>query len=65
MKNLFKEKFALTEQGAKDLVKASIVTFLNYVINMVPAMLLMLVFDQLVLGNVRSKLFISEFPFLY
>lgn len=57
MKNLFKEKFALTEQGANDLVKASVVTFLNYAMNMFPAILLMLIFEQLVLGNVKSKLF--------
>lgn len=55
MKKLFKERFALTEQGAEDLVKASFTSFLTYAMNMIPAILLMLFFDQLVLSNVKSN----------
>lgn len=55
MKKLFKERFALTEQGAEDLVKASFASFLTYAMNMIPAILLMLFFDQLVLSNVKSN----------
>lgn len=55
MKNLFKKRFALTDQGSSDLVKSSFASFFTYVMNMVPAMLLMLFFDQLVLSNVKSN----------
>ena len=55
MKKLFRNRLALTEQGAKDLVRSSIATFFCYTMNMVPAMLLLLFFDQLVLGHTRSN----------
>ncbi|MBU5255337.1 ABC transporter ATP-binding protein [Tissierella praeacuta] len=55
MKKFFKNRFALTEQGAKDLVKASITSFLVYGINMFPAMLLMLFMDELILDNIKDK----------
>ena len=55
MKELFRKRFALTEQGAIDLVKSSITCFFTYGMNMVPAILLMLFFDQLILFNVRDN----------
>lgn len=55
MKELFRKRFALTEQGASDLVKSSIACFFTYGMNMVPAILLMLFFDQLILFNVRDN----------
>ena len=55
MKALFKKHFALTEQGATDLVKSSLATFAAYVVNMFPAMLLMMFFDKTLLLNERSN----------
>lgn len=55
MKELFKEKFALTEQGAKDLLKSSIITFFNYLITMLPTILLMLFLEELIFINIRNK----------
>ncbi len=55
MKNWLKEKFALTDQGAKDLVVASRNTFFSYMWNMVPAMVLMFLLDWLVMGHGVNK----------
>ena len=55
MKNRIKSWFALTDQGASDLIRASILSFLVYFSNMFPAMLLMILVDELLLGNVKSK----------
>ncbi|MGE9896311.1 ABC transporter ATP-binding protein [Anaerovoracaceae bacterium SGI.195] len=55
MKNWLKEKFALTDQGAKDLVVASRNTFFSYIWNMVPAMVLMFLLDWLVMGHGVNK----------
>ena len=41
MMNWFKKQFSLTEQGAKNLQKASLYCFLSYCINMCPVMLLL------------------------
>ncbi|KGM94959.1 ABC transporter ATP-binding protein [Clostridium novyi A str. 4552] len=64
MENFVKNKFALTEQGAKDLVKASFVSFLIYAINMVPSILLMIFIDELVLGNIKSNEFYIGFSII-
>lgn len=64
MKNLFKKYFALTDKGAGDLIKASFASFSIYIINMVPAILLMMFFDTLVLGNARSSIFYVVFSVL-
>lgn len=61
MKNLFKRYFALTDKGASDLVKASFASFSVYIVNMFPAIILMLLFDELVLGNVKSNGFYIGF----
>ena len=47
MRELFKTHFALTDKGAKDLQKASAASFFVYVINFFPAMLLLLLVDEL------------------
>lgn len=61
MKTLFKERFALTDQGAVDLMKSSVVSFLTFLMNMMPAMLLMLFIDQLIRSNVKSNLLYYAF----
>lgn len=61
MKKLFKKYFALTDQGAGDLVKASTASFFGYMVNMLPAILLMTLFDELVLGNTKNKVFYIVF----
>lgn len=58
MKNWYKKMFSLTEEGAKGLQKASIASFGVYCVNMMPAMILMLMMNALLLKNVRS-------PWLY
>lgn len=57
MKNLFIKHFALTDKGASNLVKASFASFFVYIANMLPAILLMLIVNDLVLGNANSKVF--------
>ena len=54
MSELFKTHFALTDKGAKDLQKASAASFFVYVINFFPAMLLLLLVDELLLNNVKE-----------
>lgn len=55
MKKLCERLFAMTEKGAQDLVKASFASFAVYAVNMLPAVLFMLLFDDLVLGHSRSR----------
>lgn len=61
MKNLFKKCFALTDNGASGLVKASFSSFFVYIVNMLPAILLMILFDELVLRNVKNNAFYISF----
>lgn len=56
MKNYYKKRYALSEQGAKNLTKATIYCFLTYCINLGPMFILMGLINQLVLGNVSSNL---------
>ena len=56
MKNYYKKRYALSEQGAKNLTKATIYCFLTYCINLGPMFILMGLVNQLVLGNVSSTL---------
>ena len=51
MKNFLKNKFALTDDGVKGTIKASIYSFLVFVINMFPAILLMILMDQFLLNH--------------
>lgn len=54
MKDYYKKRYALSEQGAKNLTKATIYCFLTYCINLGPMFILMGLINQLVLGNVSS-----------
>ena len=54
MKNYYKKRYALSEQGAKNLTKATLFCFLTYCINLGPMIILMELINQLVLGNVSS-----------
>ena len=56
MKDYYKKRYALSEQGAKNLTKATIFCFLTYCINLGPMFILMGLINQLVLGNVSSTL---------
>ena len=56
MKNYYKKRYALSEQGAKNLTKATIYCFLTYCINLGPMFILMGLINQLVLRNVSSTL---------
>ena len=58
MKKFYKKRFCLNDKGAKDLTKSTISSFLVYCINMVPAFILMMLTDELLLKNVKS-------PYLY
>lgn len=58
MKTFFKNTFALTETGAGELVQATRACFWVYCINMVPAFLLLLFMDGLILGHMRN-------PYIY
>ena len=54
MKNYFKRRYALSEQGAKNVTTASLNCTLTYFANLAPMLILMIVFDQLILGNVHA-----------
>ncbi len=54
MKNYYKKRYALSEQGAKNLTKATLFCFLTYCINLGPMIILMGLINQLVLGNVSG-----------
>lgn len=54
MTKFLKKKFALSDEGARGLVKASVASFFVFCISMVPAILLMLICDHLILGNVHE-----------
>ena len=56
MKEYYRKRFSLTETGARDVTRATFASFLVYVINMVPAMLVMMMVDELLLGNVKGKM---------
>ena len=49
MKNYFKRRYALSEQGAKNVTTASLNCTLTYFANLAPMFILMIVFDQLIL----------------
>lgn len=64
MKNFLKNKFALTDDGVKGTIKASIYSFLVFIINMFPAILLMILMDQFLLNHPMSKKFYLIFSFI-
>jgi hypothetical protein len=57
MKKYYREKFALTEDGANNLVKATILSFIIYLINMLPAIVLMIFTREILEGVVETKSF--------
>ena len=57
MKKYYREKFALTEDGANNLVKATILSFIIYLINMLPAIVLMIFAREILEGVVETKSF--------
>lgn len=61
MKAFFKKSFALTDQGATDLIKASIASFFTYFVAMLPGMLLLAFLDRTLLGNDRGDVFYYVF----
>lgn len=61
MKAFFKKSFALTDQGAADLIKASIASFFTYFVAMLPGMLLLAFLDRVLLGNDRGDVFYYVF----
>ena len=60
MKNYFKRRYALSEQGAKNVTTASLYCTLTYFANLAPMFILMIVFDQLILGNVHVNSYIDN-----
>lgn len=55
MKKLYKKLFALTDDGAKDLTVSTFASFMTYCINMLPAILTMILMDELVMKNTKSQ----------
>lgn len=54
MKNYYKKRYCLSEQGAKNLTRATLFCFLTYLINLAPILILMALSNQLILGNANS-----------
>ena len=57
MKKYLQHKFALTEQGAEGLIRASIACFFGYLLNMIPAMILMFFLQGLLFTGLRGSAF--------
>lgn len=55
MKNFFKNKFALTDEGVKNLINASFSSFLVYFINLFPSMFLIFFIQEIIKGTSISK----------
>lgn len=58
MKNYYKNRYALSDQGAKNLTRATWACFFTYCVNIAPMIILMLLCDQLMAGHSHS-------PWLY
>lgn len=56
MKNYYKKRYCLSEQGAKNLTKATWFCFLTYCANLAPMLILMALSNQLILGKNSSTL---------
>lgn len=61
MKNYYKRRYFLSEQGAKNLTKATWFCFMTYCINLGPMFILMILSNQLIYGENLGKL---EYVFL-
>ncbi|GAA0783104.1 ABC transporter ATP-binding protein [Hathewaya limosa] len=55
MKNFYKQKFAITDNGAKDLVKSTFLCFMIFCMNMLPVMLMMFFLEGILTGNLKSS----------
>lgn len=55
MNKFLMDKFALTEQGARDITKSTFASFLMMLANLLPAILLMLFMDDLLNEHIRSR----------
>lgn len=64
MKKFLKKRFALTDDGVKGAIRASIYSFLVFIINMFPAILLMILMDQFLLNHIRSRSFYIIFSLI-
>lgn len=64
MKKFLKKRFALTDDGVKGAIRASIYSFLVFIINMFPAILLMILMDQFLLNHIRSRNFYIIFSLI-
>ena len=54
MKTLYKKTLALTDQGAKDLVQATLASFWVYGFTMLPVMILLILLDEFVFNHVKN-----------
>lgn len=54
MKNYYKKYYSLSEQGAKNLEKATWFCFLTYLVNLLPMFILMTLLNQVILGNITD-----------
>lgn len=57
MKEYYKKRFALTETGARDVTRATFASLFVYAVNMLPAFITMMIVDELLLNNVKDKVF--------
>lgn len=57
MKEYYKRKFSLTDEGAKKVTKATILSFIVYVINMLPAIVLIIFAREILEGVIKTKSF--------
>ena len=59
MTNKIKQWFALTDKGARGILKASVIAFLNYLWNIMSIVVVMLFLDGVISGDVNSSLIIG------
>ena len=57
MKEYYKRKFSLTDEGAKKVTKSTIFSFIVYVINMLPAIVLIIFAREILEGVIKTKSF--------
>ncbi|MDK9580865.1 ABC transporter ATP-binding protein [Sneathia sanguinegens] len=57
MKEYYKRKFSLTDEGAKKVTKATIFSFIVYVINMLPSIVLIIFAREILEGVIKTKSF--------
>ncbi|MDY3947480.1 MAG: ABC transporter ATP-binding protein [Ezakiella sp.] len=55
MKEHFKNKFQVSEKGARGLIKATLLSFMLYISNILPAGVLMMFLDEYLMGNSKDK----------